>query len=83
MAFSDKYSYYCISAGSAILLFDQLLKDDNTGEVNCEADFHFQAFHQKLWLLWHVPRLPLLGTAEVEYFSAFRSLYRLCLLAGP
>ena len=24
-----------------------LLKDENTDEVNCEADFHFQAFHQK------------------------------------
>ena len=24
-----------------------LLKDENTDEVNCKADFHFLAFHQK------------------------------------
>ena len=24
-----------------------LLKDENSHEVNCDADFHFQAFHQK------------------------------------
>ena len=30
-----------------MLVYCDLLKDENTNEVNCEADFHLQAFHQK------------------------------------
>ena len=30
-----------------MLAYCDLLKDKNINEVNCEADFHYQAFHQK------------------------------------
>ena len=30
-----------------VLAYYELLKAENTNEVNCETDFHFQAFHQK------------------------------------
>ena len=30
-----------------MLVYCDLLKDENTNEANCEPDFHLQAFHQK------------------------------------
>ena len=45
-----------------------LLKDENTDEVNFEADFHFQVFHQKGTIFKHIK---LCASAVVVVYLTF------------
>ena len=64
-----------------------LLKDENTDEVNCEADFHFLVFHQKCTIqerinLCTIPTVVVHLTfcQQIAHFFGDESLYNFCSL---